>query len=676
MKALTKTIFSLTTLLLAASAAGTGCVADTGDVPGDIDGKPEDDGKLVDGKADAWNYTNNPSRFQVDFNFKLAELPTNGAAAVTPWPDTYWPTYKDSTNQRWQGSDEMSPLEKYDMAFNGWVPEAGFMDLRPFNPSNCEAEWDAEYYEKLGPAASYMSKNKGNLKARDGKDGDGDGEIDECDGDSLDGVETWWGLCHAWVPAAILEKEPQRSVTYNGVEFDVGDIKALVITAYDRTNALMLGGRCNEKEVERDEQGRIIADHCRDTNAGAFHVVAANMLGIHHRSFAEDRTYDYEVWNQPFRDFEVLSNVPVSAEEAMAALGLNGETSYSFNENAVQFAKVRTRVRYITEPSQSSTEPLVPAVENNNAYTGTDTYEYILEMDADGNIVGGEWLNYSQTTHPDFLWLPIAARGGNPNVSLDLVHELLDLSTKDATEPNEGEIRTFESTNETSIPDNNAAGIADTITITEDVSIGSLKVAVNIDHSYIGDLKVVLEKDGVIVPLHNRVGGGSNDINATYDVSEFNGQSAKGTWTLKVSDHASWDKGKLESWSLQVSSNEPAPQSEFSATDTPLNIPDNNAAGISSTIAVAEEGALASVQIKVDLSHTYVGDLTLTLSHGGATQVLHSREGGSSDDINKTFSTDAFNGAQLSGDWTLSVKDLAGADVGSLNAWSVVGTLQ
>ena len=39
-----------------------------------------------------------------------------------PWPDTYWPTYEDSVNARWQGSDVPSPLEKYDMAFNNWQP--------------------------------------------------------------------------------------------------------------------------------------------------------------------------------------------------------------------------------------------------------------------------------------------------------------------------------------------------------------------------------------------------------------------------------------------------------------------------------------------------------------------------------------------------------------------------
>ena len=44
------------------------------------------------------------------------------------------------------------------------------------------------------------------------------------------GVETWWGLCHAWAPAAILEKKPLHAVTmptqYGDITFEVGDIKA------------------------------------------------------------------------------------------------------------------------------------------------------------------------------------------------------------------------------------------------------------------------------------------------------------------------------------------------------------------------------------------------------------------------------------------------------------------
>ena len=121
--------------------------------------------------------------------------------------------------------------------------------------------------------------------------------IERCD---RGGVETWWGSCHAWAPAAILEKEPLYPVTipteYGDITFEVGDIKALFSIAYDRTQAALIGGRCNDFEVKRDEKtGRIINENCRDLNAGAFHVSMTNLLGIQRRA-VEDRpsTMKYE----------------------------------------------------------------------------------------------------------------------------------------------------------------------------------------------------------------------------------------------------------------------------------------------------------------------------------------------------------------------------------------------
>ena len=61
----------------------------------------------------------------------------------------------------------------------------------------------------------------------DGNDNDGDGKIDDYGSDgSIDGIQGWWGTCHAWTPASQLVPEPQHAVTLNGVKFEVGDIKA------------------------------------------------------------------------------------------------------------------------------------------------------------------------------------------------------------------------------------------------------------------------------------------------------------------------------------------------------------------------------------------------------------------------------------------------------------------
>ena len=125
-----------------------------------------------------WNRSNAPTRFQgVALRYALDDLPTEGRAQREIWPSTYWATQDDSINVRW-ASGELSPAEKYDKAFNGWVPDEGFLSLRPYQRGDNCADYDAEYYSKLGPLASHISGRMGNRKARDGVDNDGDGQID------------------------------------------------------------------------------------------------------------------------------------------------------------------------------------------------------------------------------------------------------------------------------------------------------------------------------------------------------------------------------------------------------------------------------------------------------------------------------------------------------------------
>ncbi|MCB9565966.1 MAG: hypothetical protein H6710_01865 [Myxococcales bacterium] len=76
--------------------------------------------------------------------------------------------------------------------------------------------------------------------------------------------------------------------------------------------------RCDDKG---DAPGTADKAACKDTNPGSFHVVIANLLGIQRRSLVEDRTYDYEVWNQPVRGFRVTQNQAISAKDANALLG-------------------------------------------------------------------------------------------------------------------------------------------------------------------------------------------------------------------------------------------------------------------------------------------------------------------------------------------------------------------
>ncbi|MEE2786390.1 MAG: hypothetical protein VX589_03560 [Myxococcota bacterium] len=395
-------------------------------------------------EKERWDARNAPERFtDITLKYDFDSLPTSGRAEADVWPSTYWATYEDSINVQWKAG-ELSPAQKYDVAFNGWVVPEGFMDLKPYtNGEGCK-EYDKAYYEQLGPLASYISTNMGNGDARDGVDSDDDGEIDECD--DRDGVEKWFGLCHAWVPAAMREDRPLHSIEYNGVTFHTGDLEALIIAAYNRSGAEMIGGRCNDKEVERDETGRAIATGCRDTNPGTLHVIMTNYLGLNQTSFAEDKTYDYEVWNQPVVAYEVTKQEEISIEEAneLLQVGQNeaGEESgadeadsdtdapasveYTFNPDAKYFYSVAANITYITE-SKASVEPADSAEFERKSY-----YTYILELDENRQIIGGEWTNSSRRNHPDFLWNPRRAwRSAVPNLDLDKVRELIQLARKE-----------------------------------------------------------------------------------------------------------------------------------------------------------------------------------------------------------------------------------------------------
>ncbi|MEN8261269.1 MAG: proprotein convertase P-domain-containing protein, partial [Pseudomonadota bacterium] len=109
------------------------------------------------------------------------------------------------------------------------------------------------------------------------------------------------------------------------------------------------------------------------------------------------------------------------------------------------------------------------------------------------------------------------------------------------------------------IPDNKPAGIRDHIEVSEAGAVKEIKVAVDITHTWISDLKVqVIAPSGKTVALHDRTGGGQDNIIKTYDVASlaglagFSGENVRGTWALKVSDHAGRDVGKLNRWGIEI----------------------------------------------------------------------------------------------------------------------------
>ncbi len=171
-------------------------------------------------KADQWGPQDDPTIFDATLEFRIDELPTEGEVANIPWASSYWPVYQDSINYRWEGEGTQSPAEKYGEAFGveniaDKVSKHHGID-RQSSRTECETDDDCN-----ADIAEKCARREGQEKGR-------------C-------IPTWWGICHAWAPAAVMNPEPKRPVTRNGVEFQVNDIKALVTLMHDRTTSACAG---------------------------------------------------------------------------------------------------------------------------------------------------------------------------------------------------------------------------------------------------------------------------------------------------------------------------------------------------------------------------------------------------------------------------------------------------
>lgn len=108
---------------------------------------------------------------------------------------------------------------------------------------------------------------------------------------------------------------------------------------------------------------------------------------------------------------------------------------------------------------------------------------------------------------------------------------------------------------------------------------------------------------------------------------------------------------------------------------TPVAIPDNDSNGVNSVITINDDITIFDTSTFLNITHTWIGDLVVTLtSPSGTTATLVNRSGGSADDIVDSFASAAFNGESALGDWTLNVSDNVGADTGTLNNWSMTIT--
>ena len=304
--------------------------------------------------------------WQRNLETALNELPISGNVAEDHQPKSgsYYPEISGGTDI----NTPDSALDKYDKAFNGGK------DL-------------ASSWERTNHTRSESDENA-----------------------------SWAGHCNGFAASSQRHKEPQKDVIREGVTFTRQDIKALLAEIYMSAKSVFLGGsRCQQVSPinspdERDDVTKM--DACEDVNPASFHIALANWVGVERHTVIFDTSTKNEVWNFPLFSYEseILKNITVT--QALTYLGLSG-TEYVYNPRAVSFAFVKTTVSYA---NAFTTETL------DKQAIKTKDYSYILELDADDRIVGGEWSKENRINHPDFIWVSLEAMSGDGNRSLANPH--------------------------------------------------------------------------------------------------------------------------------------------------------------------------------------------------------------------------------------------------------------
>ena len=109
------------------------------------------------------------------------------------------------------------------------------------------------------------------------------------------------------------------------------------------------------------------------------------------------------------------------------------------------------------------------------------------------------------------------------------------------------------------IPDHPAAGASDSLRVDAAGNCRKISIAVEIEHTFVGDLKIELTSPGGRrLTLRQGEGGSRKNLNAVFDAGStpalavLEGEPVAGEWLLTVTDEASMDTGVLQRWSLDI----------------------------------------------------------------------------------------------------------------------------
>lgn len=355
----------------------------------------------------------------------------SAALATTPWSGTFWADQKGSIavpymevnfpnlNLNWglnrQATFELRPELTHDVVEQ--LSDASVADLSPS--------------EKLDLLIGNRGRNgriEFTLSRRIVE------MVDEMASKNLTAAYT--GICHGWAPASLYSTRPQRVFTVRGptghnIAFYPADIKAYISFAWAKAevsnrDVKFTGLVCTSSRT--DSADRPIDPACSNVNPGFFHIAAINKLGIKRQGLVMDRNWRREVQNQPFYNYRYYLYSPIDPEkrpgfdvnQLKVAVGSFTDPRAPYrSDRATHIVGVRMAMDYGNE-----IRPVHRNVEDaSHDEHATLEMDYDLELDAQGNIVGGEWRGGSE--HPDTIWFIPHNSDGTPYVPLAKMDPLL-----------------------------------------------------------------------------------------------------------------------------------------------------------------------------------------------------------------------------------------------------------
>lgn len=304
-----------------------------------------------------WEDYSNPSIRSSSYQYSFAHLPLSGSPRDTQklWASDYWPRKKGLINLRW---NSRNPI--------------GF---KLVSPTKAEAMMmSQDQLATLAPSEKLDILN-----------GDFDYSlVKEVDKIADKGAAIWHGICNGWSPASVNHNEPTpktiTSVDGIKVPFGSSDIKALISYYYayhhEVASTRQMGKRCFLFGPGCDD----------DLNAGAFHIVITNELGLRGESMIADVERGRQVWNHAVNEYKTTV-----LEDNLAPGKDSAKGTY-------RRVRVQTDMTFVQAIKANSWYPTNGTPEHIN---GVRNYEYTLDLDINGRIIGGEWKSKAR---PDFIW--------------------------------------------------------------------------------------------------------------------------------------------------------------------------------------------------------------------------------------------------------------------------------